>query len=88
MSDYLDPAASVIRKLGGAIETSKIAGVSHTRVYRWRLPKERDGTGGTIPHEHWSVLLKAAVERGIDLTVNDLLPLDVQPGRLEQADVR
>lgn len=70
----MEPAASIIGKLGGDTVVASIAGVHRTRVANWKRPKEAGGTGGTIPFGHVPALLAAAKDRGIELSADDFLP--------------
>jgi len=54
---YLEPARTVVEKLGGIDEAAKAAKVDRTRVFRWMKPKIKGGTGGTIPSWHHQTLL-------------------------------
>lgn len=69
-----EPAASIIRKLGGEAVVSEATETSYTAPYRWQQPKEKGGTGGIIPHWHHPTLLTLAKERGVDLAPADFLP--------------
>lgn len=76
---YLDPAHSVIRKFSdpsGKLSRSirrvaEITGASHTRVYRWMLPKEKGGTGGLIPSNQQVKLFQYAQREQIPLSPSD-----------------
>jgi len=70
----MEPAQTIVRKLGGPSEVAAIAGVHRTRVSNWMRPKDSGGTGGTIPLKHVRALIEAAKERGLDLSANDFLP--------------
>lgn len=70
----MEPAASIIKRLGGPGEVSRIAGVHRTRVSNWKRPKDAGGTGGVIPFCHAPALIAAAKEKGIDLSADDFLP--------------
>lgn len=70
----LEPASSIVSRFGGVKRTSEAAGVYRTRVYAWMLPKEKGGTGGTIPQRHHVPLLDAARAADIPLTAADFLP--------------
>lgn len=70
----LEPAASIIERLGGVEEVARITGVHLTRVYGWKRPKGPGGTGGLIPFKRALMLLGAARDRGIQLTANDFMP--------------
>ena len=64
----MEPAQSIISKFGSARAVAKIVGVHRTRIHAWKRPKDRGGTGGSIPMGHAEKLLDAAKERGIDLS--------------------
>jgi hypothetical protein len=70
----MQPAKTIIDKLGGATAVAKIVGVHRTRVSNWCRPKEKGGTGGHIPHWHMEKLLKAAKDQGVPLAPVDFLP--------------
>lgn len=72
----MEPARTIIRKLGGPNKVSEVAGVHRTRVSNWARPKEAGGTGGNIPFKHVPALLAHAREIGVDLSANDFLPCD------------
>lgn len=65
----------------GVVVVSEITGVHSSRVHRWTYPKERGGTGGTIPSQHQQVLLDGALARGLGLRPSDFfeLPDDDSP---------
>jgi hypothetical protein len=67
----MEPANTIISKLGGVEVVKSITGVHRTRVSNWKRPKESGGTGGTIPAKHIPKLLNAARERGIELDLAD-----------------
>lgn len=73
----LNPAFSVIKKIGGVALVSTITGRDVSRVYRWTYPKELGGTGGFIPHEEALKLLDHAKVNGLSLTPSDFF--DVSP---------
>lgn len=70
----MEPAQSIIQKLGGPGLVSKITGTAYTAPWRWRAARERGGTGGVIPQRHHLVLLQYAQRHGIDLSPADFLP--------------
>jgi hypothetical protein len=73
MSEFLQPAASIIDRFGGAETVQSITGASRTRVYRWTQPKSAGGTGGVIPMQHAVKLLAHAREKNIAVTADDFL---------------
>lgn len=68
---HCEPAASIIDLFGGVKAVSEVARVDVSRVTRWRLPKDRGGTGGSIPPKHIPVLIDVAKKRGIRLRFDD-----------------
>lgn len=70
----MEPANSIINKLGGDTAVAAIAGVHRTRVANWKRPKEAGGTGGSIPFKHAEVLIEAARAKGVSLSAEDFLP--------------
>lgn len=63
----LEPAATVIRVIGGVAVAADITGTDRTTVWRWTQPKPK-GTGGLVPAEHQGPLLRWAIEHGKPLT--------------------
>lgn len=74
----LEPAASVIRVLGGAAVVGGIVGIGRTQVWKWTQPKSRGGTGGLVPSEHQSPLLRWAIENNKPLTPAMFFILDTR----------
>lgn len=70
----MEPAASIIKSLGGPNAVAEITGVHRTRVSNWKRAKAAGGTGGIIPFRHVQRLLDAAKEKGVRLSVDDFLP--------------
>lgn len=70
----MEPAQTIIRKLGGATVVAGIAGVHRTRVSNWARAKAAGGTGGTIPFKHVPKLIAAAATKGVSLSADDFLP--------------
>lgn len=70
----MEPAASIIKSLGGDTVVASITGVHRTRVANWKRAKESGGTGGAIPFRHVPALLKAAQDKGLPLSADDFLP--------------
>lgn len=69
----MEPAARIIRKLGGEARVAHVTGLALTAPYRWQYEKSRGGTGGLIPQAHHRVLLDYAHARGIALSAEDFL---------------
>ncbi|MFG1334009.1 hypothetical protein V5F41_22495 [Xanthobacter autotrophicus] len=71
---HLDPAKTVITKLGGPAAVAGITKRNLSRVYRWMYPAERGGTGGCIPQSEAQKLLEHARSSGLDLSAEDFFP--------------
>lgn len=69
----MEPARSIIERLGGEAAVSKITGTAYTAPYRWQHPRIKGGTGGMIPQRYHRGLLDYARERGIALSADDFL---------------
>ena len=65
-------------KFGGLTALAGVADVKPHTVMRWRMPKERGGTGGIIPHWHMTTILEEAKARRIKLDAVDFLPAKEQ----------
>ncbi|GGE18393.1 hypothetical protein GCM10011390_41980 [Aureimonas endophytica] len=77
MSDvHLDPARTVIAKVGGVNAVAMITGKSLTRVYRWMYSQSRGGTGGFIPQKDAAKLLAHAKANRIKLSPADFFPAE------------
>ncbi len=78
---HLEPATSIIEKLGGLKAVAEATGVSVTSVQRWRYEKERGGTGGSVPHWHIMTLMALAVEIGVDLKFGEFFRAQPESGK-------
>lgn len=72
--DHCEPASKIIALFGGVGAVAKITGADRSRVVRWRSPKAKGGTGGTIPAWHVPHLLEHARANDIPVTADDFLP--------------
>lgn len=75
----MEPAATIIEKLGGPSVVSEITRTAYTAPYRWQHPRDKGGTGGLIPQKYHLALLNYAEQAGVDLTARDFLPVPSQP---------
>lgn len=67
----MEPASSIIKKLGGEAVVAKVTGMAYTAPYRWQHPREKRGTGGAIPAKHIPALMAYAREQGIGLDLSE-----------------
>jgi hypothetical protein len=70
----MEPARTIIRKLGGDTKVAALASVHRVTVAKWKRPRASGGTGGTIPLAHIPNLLMAAKAVGVPLTAEDFIP--------------
>lgn len=71
----MEPAATIVRALGGPSKVAEIAGVHRTRVSNWMRPRAKGGTGGFIPQKHVGRLLGYAIKNGVPLNAASFVPL-------------
>jgi hypothetical protein len=69
----MNPAQTIIDKLGGVSVVAEVASVHRTRVSNWKRPREKGGTGGIIPQRHHRSLLDYAKAKQINLTADEFL---------------
>lgn len=67
----MEPAQTIIEKLGGPNVVSKITGVHRTRVFAWRRSRAAGGTDGRIPQNHIETMIAFARENGVDLKIEE-----------------
>ncbi len=70
----MEPAQTIVAKLGGPAVVSQIVGIHRTRVSNWRRPRAKGGTDGLIPQTYHLQLIDYAASQGITLTGDDFLP--------------
>jgi hypothetical protein len=75
----MEPAATIVAKLGGPSAVSRDLGVHRTRVSNWMRPRDKGGTGGIIPHWHVADLLQIARDKGVALEDKDFAPVVPSP---------
>ncbi len=80
----MEPASTIIERLGGEAKVSEITGMAFTAPYRWQHEKSKGGTGGLIPQSHHRALLDYAEQNNIRLSAEDFLPPRV-PAAIERA---
>ena len=69
----MEPASTIIKKLGGPTKVSEGIQVNRTLLYKWMSSKERGGTGGIIPHWQIPKLLDYANRIGVPLSQYDFV---------------
>lgn len=70
----LEPARTIIRRLGGPDAVARLTGRHVTRVRRWTYPREKNGSDGLIPTSEALKLIKLAPDHGVhDLTMDQFV---------------
>lgn len=67
----MEPARSIIARLGGAAVVARITETAYTAPYRWQYPRSKGGSGGLIPQKHHRKLIDYARMNGVDLEPAD-----------------
>ena len=67
----LDPAYTVVEKLGGKSAVATELGLTPSTLSRW-CQHPPAGTGGAIPQKHWRDLIAVARKQRVPLTISDL----------------
>ena len=68
----LEPARTIIIRLGGVTRTAEVAGCKPSSVSRWMIPQDQGGTAGTIPQKYWHAIVQHCKEHKIKLDIYDL----------------
>lgn len=72
----LEPAYTVIEKLGGKSQVAEQLGLHKSTLSRWCQPLP-SGTGGLIPQRYWPQLIEMARDSRVRLTVKELAAVEV-----------
>lgn len=70
----MEPAASIIEKLGGPSNVARTLGMHRVSVAKWKRSREDGGRGGVIPIEHIRPLMDMAEAMGVALSADDFIP--------------
>jgi len=80
----VEPAKTIIRRLGGPSAVASLLGVHRTRVSSWQRSRTSGGTSGRIPQNHIPELLAYARRHGIDLRAEDFLSAEAPSQKGDQ----
>lgn len=72
----LEPAYTVIEKLGGKSAVAEQLGLSKAQMTRWCSPSDAGGTGGVIPQRYWPRLMEMAREKRVRITLKELAAIE------------
>lgn len=78
-----EPAATVVRALGGVRRAARLIGVSAETCSQWNRPADRRGTGGFVPPRFWATILSVAKTENVSEITEGLLA----GGKREKPDV-
>lgn len=67
----LEPAFSIVERLGGKSAVAAELHLSASTLSRWCSARPK-GTGGTIPQRYWNDLLLLAQRRKVEISPKDL----------------
>lgn len=70
----MEPAKTIIKRLGGPTVVAREIGLSRVTVSRWQAEKEKGGTNGNIPYAHIQKLYSLAAKKGVELDPADFMP--------------
>lgn len=73
------PVDRAIAAFGSVAKLAEAAGRSIHQVYRWRRKTEVGGRDGRVPDDAQPEILRAARDRGIPLTAEDLIDMRTAP---------
>jgi hypothetical protein len=72
----LEPAYTVIEKLGGKSAVAQALSLDKSTLSRWCQPSPQ-GTGGLIPQRYWPQLIEMARELRVRIGVKELSAVEV-----------
>lgn len=67
----LEPAFTVIEKLGGRSAVANELGLDRSTLTRWCQPRPA-GTGGVIPQRYWPQLIEMARQQRVRISLKEL----------------
>jgi len=72
----MEPAASIIKRLGGDTAVARRLGLHRTTVAKWK-GAEPNGLGGLIPMRYVADLMAMSEEVGAGIVAADFMPVEV-----------
>lgn len=69
------PAERIIKKFGGVSELARLSGWTPNMIYKWTYSKEKGGTGGLIPIDKMSDVLRLARANEVGVEPEDFFDL-------------
>lgn len=82
----MEPAATIIKRFGGAIALASLLGITRGSVHAWTWERARGGTDGRVPQKYHAELMKEARRQGFDDITAEFLVLGPQPQPAEAAE--
>jgi hypothetical protein len=72
----LEPAYTVIEKLGGKSAVAQALSLDKSTLSRWCQPSPQ-GTGGLIPQRYWPQLMQMARDQRVRIGLKELAAVEV-----------
>lgn len=72
----LEPAYSIIERLGGKTAVAEHLGLNKSALSRWCAPRP-EGTGGVIPQRHGPQVIEMARKKRVVITLEELAAVEV-----------
>jgi hypothetical protein len=72
----LEPAYTVIEKLGGKSAVAQALSLDKSTLSRWCQPSPQ-GTGGMIPQRYWPQLMQMARDQRVRIGLKELAAVEV-----------
>lgn len=72
----LEPAYSVVERLGGKSNVAEALELDRSTISRWCQPRPQ-GTGGQIPQRYWAQLMTMARQQGVTISLEELAAVEV-----------
>lgn len=82
----MEPAQTIITKLGGPGVVAGVVKIHRTRISNWKRSRESGGTDGLIPQRYHRTLLDYASENSIELSAEDFLAPRISSPEREAAE--
>jgi DNA-binding transcriptional regulator YdaS (Cro superfamily) len=71
----LEPAYTIVERLGGKSTVAESLGLDKSTLSRW-CQRKPYGTGGVIPQRYWPKLLELARQAGVEVALEELASLE------------
>jgi hypothetical protein len=80
----MTPASKIIERCGGFKVVADWLGLDRSAVQRWTYEHPK-GTGEQVPLKHWTPLIEAAAQAGVEIKPSELMPPEVAEAAFAEA---